>query len=288
MCTHCGAIRDDSPFCAICRKSPLEPVEEVVPEPGNGPGEPAPRVTALTATAGIIAVLALIWAWTRSDDTTTVAPELPTPTTLDPSFRSDGTAPSVADGPATTAPTIGSTASGSDPTEGGLAPWETPSGGDAAALDGADYTASQTHLDTALDALPDPWAVARPAPVDPDERWVDLAATEERRPFAARSLTHATLGPVGQVWIISADPTDPAGVAFVSAAQASMDGAAVVETVGGGPGLELLHLDSDGIDVWVARFDAPTQVTFFVRRGTDPAVLLAFLEDWRSATLAAS
>ena len=79
MCAHCGAIRDDSSFCSICRKSPLEPVEELASEPATGETQPRPRVTALTATVGLIAVLTLIWAWTRADDTTTFAPTLPTP-----------------------------------------------------------------------------------------------------------------------------------------------------------------------------------------------------------------
>jgi hypothetical protein len=277
-CRHCGAILDDSPVCAICRKSPLQPVEEVDLDPGTGPHEPRPRVTAITATAGIIAVLTLIWAWTRSDDSTTVAPKLPTPTTLDPSFLSDGTAPSVADGPPTTAPATGSSVVGSD-TSNGLAPWETPG------LDDVDYGESQTHVAELLDALPGPWSVTEPAAIGTDETWVDLATAEATRPFAARSLAHSTAGPIGQIWIMSADPDDPGGVDFVRRAQTELEGATVVETVDGGPGLELLRIESELLDVWVARYETPTQVIFFVRRGTAPSLLLAFLEDWRLADL---
>ena len=279
-CAHCGAILDGSSFCAICQKSPLEPVDEVA-EPERPAKQPRRSLSTPKAIAGIIAALVLIWAWTRPDGAATVAPRLPTPTTLDPSFASEETAPSVADAPVAVTPTdslaVGAGTPGDAP-----APWDSPP------PVAVDHATGRAHVAALLAAVPEPWSIGLRTPTAADQLGLELGTTEATRPFAARTLAHAELGPIGQFWIISAAPDDPAGTAFVEIARSRLDDAVVVETVDGGPGLELVRIDTGRDGVWVARYDVATQVAFFAARDIDPSVLLAFLDDWRLADLPVS
>lgn len=212
-----------------------------------------------TSTVGIVVALGVIWVWANRDETVHVAPALPPPETTQPHIRTESTSPSVespiaAPAPAPAPDPIAAGSTGGRANAAGLSPWDLlavdPSTGLPPAT--ADYTAARAHVADLLEAIPPPWTLDDPLQDVVDEPPVGLATVEATRPFAARRVIHRGLGGLGDVWLTAADPDDPTGLGYVTAALAPLDAEDIVEEIVTPSGLRLTRLVVEGIPIWSA------------------------------------